>query len=79
MRILLLGRILGGVSTCLLFSAFESWMVAEHHKRQFPDDWLLSTFSIASWGNGIMAIAAGFAAQWSYSTMVRLVCGNICV
>ena len=30
MRLLLLGRVLGGMSTSLLFSAFESWMVSEH-------------------------------------------------
>ena len=33
MPLLLLGRILGGVSTSLLFSAFEAWMVTEHRKR----------------------------------------------
>ena len=27
----LLGRVLGGVSTSILFSSFESWMVHEHH------------------------------------------------
>jgi len=26
------GRILGGIATSLLFSAFESWLVAEHNK-----------------------------------------------
>ncbi|KAJ3004209.1 Molybdate-anion transporter, partial [Thoreauomyces humboldtii] len=31
--VLLLGRLLGGVSTSLLFSVFESWMVSEHHSR----------------------------------------------
>ena len=31
-RILMLGRILGGIATSLLFSAFESWLVAEHNK-----------------------------------------------
>lgn len=30
MPLLLLGRVLGGLSTSLLFSAFESWMVSEH-------------------------------------------------
>jgi predicted MFS family arabinose efflux permease len=30
--ILMVGRILGGISTSLLFSVFESWMVSEHHK-----------------------------------------------
>lgn len=31
--LLILGRILGGITTSLLFSAFESWMVTEHRKR----------------------------------------------
>jgi hypothetical protein len=31
-KILMIGRILGGVATSLLFSAFESWLVAEHNK-----------------------------------------------
>lgn len=31
-RVLMLGRILGGIATSLLFSAFESWLVAEHFK-----------------------------------------------
>ena len=32
----MLGRILGGIATSLLFSAFESWLVAEHFKvREF--------------------------------------------
>jgi predicted MFS family arabinose efflux permease len=35
-RVLMLGRILGGIATSLLFSAFESWLVAEHFKvRKF--------------------------------------------
>ncbi len=33
-RVLMLGRILGGIATSLLFSAFESWLVAEHFKVQ---------------------------------------------
>lgn len=31
-HILLLGRILSGISTSLLYSAFESWMVHEHNR-----------------------------------------------
>ena len=31
-KVLLVGRIFCGVSTSLLFSAFESWLVAEHFK-----------------------------------------------
>lgn len=30
--ILMLGRFFGGIATSLLFSAFESWLVAEHFK-----------------------------------------------
>ena len=58
-----IGRVLGGVSTSLLFSAFESWMVTEHRRRGFPEELLASTFSICSWGNGVVAIVAGFLAQ----------------
>jgi MFS family permease len=31
--ILMIGRILGGISTSLLFSVFEAWMVSEHQRR----------------------------------------------
>jgi hypothetical protein len=34
--ILLVGRVLGGISTNLLFSAFESWMTTEHRKKGKP-------------------------------------------
>lgn len=63
MHMLLVGRILGGMSTSLLFTAFESWMVSEHRKRGFEESWLASTFGISSWGNGFGAIVAGLLAQ----------------
>lgn len=28
----MLGRLLGGIATSILYSAFESWMIYEHHK-----------------------------------------------
>eukprot|EP01035_Chromulina_nebulosa_P020887 gene20887-27075_t len=65
MPILIFGRILGGLSTSLLFSAFESWMVSEHHKRGFPEHLLSSTFSISSSANGLIAIIAGVLAQFA--------------
>jgi MFS family permease len=61
--ILIFGRILGGISTNLLFSAFESWMTTEHRKRGFPEVWLSHTYSHCSIGNGTMAIMAGIVAQ----------------
>ena len=62
-EILLFGRVLGGIFTNLLFSAFESWMTTEHRKRGFPDEWISSTYSVGSVGNGVMAILAGVIAQ----------------
>ncbi|GKV04000.1 hypothetical protein SLEP1_g16219 [Rubroshorea leprosula] len=59
-KVLMLGRILGGIATSLLFSAFESWLVAEHNKRGFDQQWLSVTFSKAIFlGNGLVAILSG--------------------
>ncbi|RWW04373.1 hypothetical protein GW17_00032417 [Ensete ventricosum] len=49
-KVLMLGRILGGIATSLLFSAFESWLVAEHNKAIFL-------------GNGLIAIVSGLFAN----------------
>jgi len=65
MPLLLFGRFLGGISTNLLFSAFESWMVTAHRRKGFPEEWLKNTFGLASALNGTMAIIAGFLAQVS--------------
>lgn len=46
--VLLLGRILGGISTNLLFSAFESWMTTQHRKKGYPEEWLSRTYSDVS-------------------------------
>lgn len=62
-NILLFGRVLGGISTNLLFSAFESWMTTEHRHRGFPEAWLARTYSETSIANGSMAILAGVVAQ----------------
>ncbi|KAK1326365.1 hypothetical protein QJS10_CPA01g02482 [Acorus calamus] len=63
-KVLMLGRILGGIATSLLFSAFESWLVAEHFKRGFESQWLSLTFSKAIFlGNGLIAIVAGLFAN----------------
>ncbi|CAI7750813.1 unnamed protein product [Closterium sp. NIES-54] len=62
--ILVLGRVLGGIATSLLFSAFESWLVAEHFARGFEPPWLSITFSKAIFlGNGLVAILSGLVAN----------------
>ncbi|GMH58143.1 hypothetical protein TrRE_jg5406 [Triparma retinervis] len=62
-KILMFGRVLGGISTNLLFSAFESWMTTEHRKQGFPEDWLKEIYAAASVTNGVTAVAAGIVAQ----------------
>jgi len=55
---------LGGISTNLLFSAFESWMTTNHWHRGFPEEWLSQTYSVCLVGNGTMAIFAGIVMQF---------------
>ncbi|KFM79688.1 hypothetical protein X975_13749, partial [Stegodyphus mimosarum] len=63
-NILLLGRLLGGISTSLLFSVFESWYVYEHVENyDFPKEWISVTFSKATFWNGVLAIVAGILAN----------------
>ncbi|XP_052802463.1 molybdate-anion transporter-like [Mya arenaria] len=58
--ILILGRIIGGVATSVLFSAFEAWYVHEHiETHDFPKEWISVTFSKASTWNGVLAVTAG--------------------
>lgn len=61
--VLLLGRVLGGISTNLLFSAFESWMTTEHRRKGFPEEWMARTYSDCSIANGSTAVLAGVVAQ----------------
>uniref|UniRef100_A0A6B2L655 Molybdate-anion transporter n=1 Tax=Arcella intermedia TaxID=1963864 RepID=A0A6B2L655_9EUKA len=63
--VLMVGRILGGIATSLLFSAYEAWMVNEHFKSGFLEDSLSSTFSLAIFGNGIAAIVSGIVGSIS--------------
>ncbi|XP_070557727.1 molybdate-anion transporter-like isoform X2 [Ptychodera flava] len=62
-HILMIGRLLGGTATSILFSAFESWLVYEHNARGFSSDLLSTVFSHATLGNSLAAIAAGLVAQ----------------
>ena len=54
----------GGVSTSLLFSVFESWYVREHSDgARLPASMTSATFGASMTGNGLIAIAAGVAAN----------------
>jgi len=64
--VLVFGRLTGGIATSILFSSFESWLVAEHNKNFYPAEWLNQTLSLATLLNGVTAIVAG-----SMGAMVR--------
>ncbi|KAF9051877.1 hypothetical protein BJ165DRAFT_1340856 [Panaeolus papilionaceus] len=57
--ILLLGRIMGGVSTSILFSAFESWLISASSAAALPSADLSTIMGRATLVNGIVATAAG--------------------
>eukprot|EP00934_Nitzschia_sp_Nitz4_P005792 Nitzschia sp. Nitz4//scaffold48_size128905//24678//26513//NITZ4_003583-RA/size128905-augustus-gene-0.19-mRNA-1//-1//CDS//3329552931//5782//frame0 len=61
LAVLILGRVLSGIGTSLLFSAPEAWLVGQAH--QTGDDpegnWLGETFGYAYTGDSIVAILAG--------------------
>jgi len=64
--LLFAGRVLGGISTSLLFSVFESWMVTDFHGRFLESKGLnLSrTFGQMSTINSVAAIVSGVFSEW---------------
>ncbi|CAE7836552.1 MFSD5 [Symbiodinium sp. KB8] len=65
MFMLLIGRLTGGIATSLLFSVFDSWLVSEHNARGYSSEQLSGSFSIAFFGNSLVAIAAGEVGQFT--------------
>lgn len=64
--VLMLGRVLGGISTSMLFSTFESWYVYEHTEHHgFPAEWIGVTFSTTTFWNGMLAIMSGVVANFT--------------
>jgi MFS family permease len=61
--LILLGRLFGGISTSLLFSVFESWMISSHKKEKFQQDLLYQTFAWSTFLNGFVAILSGLIAN----------------
>lgn len=63
--VLMVGRVLGGTATSLLFSVFESWLVSEHFRRGFSESSLGDTFSLQVFlGNGLMAVFSGLLGKF---------------
>ncbi|CAE7378433.1 MFSD5 [Symbiodinium natans] len=67
--VLMLGRLLGGAATSLLFSTFECWMVGEHRRCGFPDDLLRYMFGLMFFVQYLAAIGAGLLAQFAASSV----------
>jgi len=59
-HVLVFGRLTGGMATSILFSAFESWLVAAHDARCFPRGLLSQTLSLATLLNSAAALAAAW-------------------
>ncbi|NWS65203.1 MFSD5 protein, partial [Chunga burmeisteri] len=63
--VLAVGRVLGGLSTALLFSAFEAWGGDEHVERyDWGGEWIAVTFSGGAFWNSIIAGGAGGTADF---------------
>jgi len=62
-KVLLVGRLLGGIATSLLFSVFDSWLIRAHSIAKIDKTLLSQSFSMASYGNSIIAIFAGLLAN----------------
>lgn len=76
--VLAIGRALGGISTSLLFSVFDSWLVSESQSRGFDGEQLGSTFSLAYFGSSVVAIAAGQLGEVAANAVpLTLIGGNI--
>ncbi|XP_061531639.1 molybdate-anion transporter [Phycodurus eques] len=62
--VLIIGRILGGLSTSLLSTTFEAWYLYRHvDVHDFPKEWIPSTFNKAAMWNHGLAVGAGLVAN----------------
>lgn len=63
--VLFFGRVLGGISGTLLYSVFESWLVAEFNSLVLEEQGahLSGIFSMMTTLNSVVAIAAGVLAE----------------
>lgn len=62
--ILLLGRVLGGIATSLLFSVFDAWLIKATAIRRIDKSYLSESFSAANFGSSVVAIVSGLVANW---------------
>ena len=63
--VLFAGRLLGGLSSALMYSVFESWMVTEYHRQHIddPEGSISNIFGLMTTLNGVVAIVAGLSSR----------------
>ncbi|KAF8633149.1 hypothetical protein AX17_004650 [Amanita inopinata Kibby_2008] len=66
--VLLMGRVLGGVSTSILFSTFEAWLVSSATAISLPQSDLSTIMARATMLNGFVATVAGVVSNQLVST-----------
>ena len=59
-NVLLAGRVCSGISTSLLNTAFESWVVSEHQAHGHSSATIAKTLALSTAGNGMVAVLSGF-------------------
>jgi len=57
-------RLIGGITTNLLFTVFESWLITEHRKRGFPESKLEILLRDTVISSNLSAIASGCIAHF---------------
>ncbi|EMF12748.1 DUF791-domain-containing protein, partial [Sphaerulina musiva SO2202] len=83
--VLFIGRALGGLSTTLLYSVFETWMIAEYQSRRLGESDLTLgyMFSQSVTYSGIVAIVAGFVGEavvsWSGTKTAPFLLAVVCL
>ncbi|RMY40062.1 hypothetical protein D0866_01510 [Hortaea werneckii] len=83
--VLFAGRALGGVSTTLLYSVFETWMVAEYHARELGACGLRLSdmFSSSVMLSGLTAVVSGVVGEalvkWTGSKSSPFLLAAVCL
>ena len=66
---LIASRVVGGITTNLLFSVFESWLVTEHRKQGFDEDKLEIILRDTTIVSNSAAIISGYMAHYLASML----------
>ena len=59
LELLVAGRLLGGIAYSILYTSFESWLIAEAEACRLPRSLLSRLFSVATFSNAGTAVIAG--------------------